>query len=152
MRSIETAETAMETDGDGFEGTSPSRQGAGTKTYVPRNLSSTAAALWNSFGNFADCFRVFYREAFYRRRGVVRSGPGWSHNGWARPGAGPRPLLCGQPLAPLRLSFGLRSSSGENKTSGTCFVQFREYFLCSISKTQKKQKIGNWNCGILLVG
>jgi hypothetical protein len=67
-------------------------------------------------------------------------------------GLGRAPLLCGQPLAPLRLSFGLRSSSGKNKTSGTYFIQFREYFLCSISETQKQQKTGNWHCGILLVG
>jgi hypothetical protein len=52
-------------------------------------------------------------------------------------GLGRAPLLCGQPLAPLRLSFGLRSSSRKNKTSETCFVQFREYFRCSISETQK---------------
>jgi hypothetical protein len=36
VRSMETAETAMETDGDGFGGTSPSRQGAGTETSVPQ--------------------------------------------------------------------------------------------------------------------
>jgi hypothetical protein len=52
-------------------------------------------------------------------------------------GLGHAPLWCGQPLAPLRLSLGLRSSSGKNKTSGTCFVQFQEYFLCSFSETQK---------------
>jgi hypothetical protein len=57
----------------------------------------------------------------------------------------------GWPLAPLRLSFGLRSSSGKNRSSGTCFVQFREYFLCSFSETQKQQKIGNWHCGILSI-
>jgi hypothetical protein len=67
-------------------------------------------------------------------------------------GLGRAPLLCGQPLAPLRLSFGLRCSSGKNKTSGTCFVQFREYFLCSISETQRHQKIGNWHCGISSIG
>jgi hypothetical protein len=55
-------------------------------------------------------------------------------------GLGRAPLLCGRPLAPLRLSFGLRYSFGKNKTSGTCFVQFREYFLCSFSETQKQQK------------
>jgi hypothetical protein len=54
VRSMETAETAMETDGDGFGGTSPSRQGAGTETYVLQNLSSTAAELRNSFWKFAD--------------------------------------------------------------------------------------------------
>jgi hypothetical protein len=37
-------------------------------------------------------------------------------------GLGRAPLLCGQPLAPLRLPFGPRPSSGKNKTSGTCFV------------------------------
>jgi hypothetical protein len=67
-------------------------------------------------------------------------------------GLGHAPSLCGQTLAPLRLSFGLRYSSGKNKTSGTCFVQFREYFLCSFSETQKQQKIGNWHCGILSIG
>jgi hypothetical protein len=41
------------------------------------------------------------------------------------------------PLAPLRLSFGLRPSSRKNRSLGLCFVQFREYFLCSFSETQK---------------
>jgi hypothetical protein len=67
-------------------------------------------------------------------------------------GLGRAPLLCGRPLAPLCLSFGLRCSSGKNKTSGTCFVQFREYFLCSFSETQKQQKTGNWHYGILSIG
>jgi hypothetical protein len=52
-------------------------------------------------------------------------------------GLGHAPLLCGQRLAPLRLPFGPRPSSGKNKSSRTCFVQFREYFLCSFSETQK---------------
>jgi hypothetical protein len=95
----------------------------------------------------------FFRwEATYRRRGVVRRRPGGPHHRWARPVPGPRPSWCVQPLAPLRLSFGLRSSSGKNRSSGTCFVQFREYFLCSFSETQKQQKIGNWHCGILSIG
>jgi hypothetical protein len=75
VRSMETAETAMETDGDGSGGTSPSRQGAGTKTYVRRNSSVAAAELRNYSGNFTDSLRVFYPEALYRRRGVVRGGP-----------------------------------------------------------------------------
>ena len=54
VRSMETAETAMETDGDGSGGTSPSRQGAGTETSVPRNSSSAVAELWNSFSKIAD--------------------------------------------------------------------------------------------------
>jgi hypothetical protein len=39
VRSMEMVETAMEVDGDGSEGTSPSRQGAGTETSVPQNSS-----------------------------------------------------------------------------------------------------------------
>jgi hypothetical protein len=54
VRSMETVETAMETDGDGFGGTSPSRQGAGTETSVPQNSSAVAAELRNSFWKIAD--------------------------------------------------------------------------------------------------
>jgi hypothetical protein len=106
---METAETVMETNGDGSEGTSPSRQGAGTETSVPRNLSLTAAELRNYSGKNADSSRVFRREASYRRRGVVRGGPRWSHNGWARTGAGPCPSVVwaapGRPPALVRSSI-----------------------------------------------
>jgi hypothetical protein len=106
VKSMETAEAAMETDGDGSGGTSPSRQGAGTETFVPRNLSSTAAALQNCSGKNADCFRVFRREASYRRRGAVRGGPGWPHNGWARPS--PCCVASLWPLSGSRLVLVLR--------------------------------------------
>jgi hypothetical protein len=112
VRSMEMAETAMETNGDGSGGTSPSRQGAGTETSVPQNSSVVAAELWNSYGNFADSFRVFSREATYRRRGVVRRRPGWSHHRGARPGAGPCPLMVrlapGPPPALVRSSVLFR--------------------------------------------
>jgi hypothetical protein len=49
VRSMEMVETAMETDGDGSEGTFPSWQGAGTETSVPQNSSVAAAELRNSF-------------------------------------------------------------------------------------------------------
>jgi hypothetical protein len=75
-------------------------------------LSSTAVALRKCSRKNANSFRVFRQEASYRQRGIVRGGPGWPHNGWARPGVGLHPLLCGQPLAPLRLPFGPRPSSG----------------------------------------
>jgi hypothetical protein len=54
VRSMEVAETAMEIDGDGSGGTSPSWQGAGTETFVPQNSSTAAAELWNSFWKIAD--------------------------------------------------------------------------------------------------
>jgi hypothetical protein len=109
VRSMETVETVMETNGDGSGGTSPSRQGARTETSVSRNLSSTAAELWNCSGKNADCFRVFHREAFYRRKGVVRGRPGGSHHRGAWLGAGPRPLMVR--LAPGPPPALFRSSS-----------------------------------------
>jgi hypothetical protein len=54
VRSMETAETAMETDGDGSGDNSQSRQGAGTENSVPRNSSAVAAELRNSFWKFTD--------------------------------------------------------------------------------------------------
>jgi hypothetical protein len=41
-------------DGDGSEGTSPSRQGAGTETYVTQNSSVAAAELRDFFWKIAD--------------------------------------------------------------------------------------------------
>jgi hypothetical protein len=64
--SMETVEMAMETDGDSSGGTSLSWQGVGTETFVRQNSSAVAAELRNSFGNFADCFRVFCPEASYK--------------------------------------------------------------------------------------
>jgi hypothetical protein len=66
VRSMETAETAVETDGDGSGGTSPSQQGAGTETSIPRNSSMAAAELQNCFWKIADSPRVFRPEALYR--------------------------------------------------------------------------------------
>jgi hypothetical protein len=73
--------------------------------------------------------------------------PGWRGLGPGRVG-----LVCGAPVAPLLLLFGSLEAPGQNKTSGTCFVQSREYFLCITSETQKQQKTGNWHCGNLLIG
>jgi hypothetical protein len=53
------------------------------------------------------------------------------------PRAGRVSLVWGRPMAPLLRLFGSLEDSGKNKTSGTCFVQFQEYFLCSFSETQK---------------
>jgi hypothetical protein len=54
VRSMETAEIAMETDGDSSRGTSPSRKGAGIEISVPQNFSSMAAALHHCSGKNAD--------------------------------------------------------------------------------------------------
>jgi hypothetical protein len=57
-------------------------------------------------------------------------GPGGATLGW------------GCPLAPLRLLFGPRPSSRKNRSFSLCFVQFREYFLCSFSETKNSRKHG----------
>jgi hypothetical protein len=62
--------------------------------------------------------------------------------GWHALGVTRSALGCGRPLVPLRLSFGLRLASRKNRRFGFCFVQFREYFLCSFCETQKQQKTG----------
>jgi hypothetical protein len=102
----------METDGDGSGGASPSRQGAGTETSVPQNLSSTAAVLRNCSGKNADSFTVFRQEATYRRRGIIRRRPGGSHHTGAWSGARPRPLMVrlapGPPPALVRSSVLFR--------------------------------------------
>ena len=76
---METAETAMETNGDGSGGTSLSRQGAGIETSVPQNSSATAAELRNCFWKIAESLRVFRPEVSYRRRGIARGQPGAPH-------------------------------------------------------------------------
>jgi hypothetical protein len=109
-------------------------------------LSSTAAAMRNCSRKNADPLG-FSIGRLLIGEGASSGGDQGGHTiGGRGQGLGHAPLLCGQPLAPLRLSFGLRYSSRKNKTSGTCFIQFREYFLCSLQKT------GNWHCGILSIG
>jgi hypothetical protein len=106
VRSMEMAETAMETDGDGSGGASPSWQGARTETSVPQNLASTAAALRNCSGNFTDSLE------FSVPRLYIGEGP-WSggcqgtltHRGHGQ-GLGRTALVCGALVAPLRLLFG----------------------------------------------
>jgi hypothetical protein len=78
-------------------------------------------------------------------RGVVFIGEGASsevargdltHRGRGQ-GLGHAALVCGTLVAPIQLLFRSLEASRKNKTSGTCFVQFREYFLCSTFETQK---------------
>jgi hypothetical protein len=86
------------------------------------------------------------------RKGSVRRWTRAAHPLVARPGPSPRhPRVW---LAPSPPPSHLRTSSRvvKNRRFGFCFVQFREYFLCSFSETQKQQKIGNWHCGISLIG
>jgi hypothetical protein len=78
-------------------------------------------------------------------RGVV------THRGHG-PAPGRAALLCGALVAPLHLLFGSLEASVKFWATDFCFVQFREYFLCNFSETQKYQKTGNWHYGDLLIG
>jgi hypothetical protein len=110
---METAETTMETDGDGSGGTSPSRQGAKIEISVPRNSSMAAAELRNCSRNFADSPRVFRPEASYRQRSVVRGQPGAPHTRVARLGPGPCHLCVRAASGPSSALF--RSSGSFRK-------------------------------------
>jgi hypothetical protein len=147
VRSMETAETAMETDGDGSGGTSPSRQGAETETSVPQNLSVAVTELRNYSGKNADCFRVFHPEASYRRRGVVRSGPGASPQvgtarAWAAPPGSEGALW---PLSGSRLVLVLRPG----KIGVSIFVLSNSENISCVAflkhKNTRKQELALWH-------
>jgi hypothetical protein len=124
-------------DGDGSGGNSPSRQGAGTETSIPRNWSLMAAALWNFLWMDADSFRVFATEGIYRRKGNVRGHPGGPHHLVARLGGDPRhPMVWPAPGPPSSLLW-TPSLCRENRRFGFRFVQFREYFLYNFPEIQK---------------
>jgi hypothetical protein len=94
------------------------------ETSIPQNSSVVAAELQNSSGNFAIPL------GFSVGRLLIGEGAssGVDQDGHAMGGCGQvlghASLLCGQPLTPLRLPFGPRPSSGKNRSSRTCFVQF----------------------------
>jgi hypothetical protein len=94
----------------------------------------------------------FHRGVFIGEGATSGVGRGAvTHRGRGQ-GPGRAALLCGALMAPLRLLFGSLEASVNFWTFDFCFVQFREYFLCSIFETQKQQKTGNWHCGDLLIG
>jgi hypothetical protein len=126
---------------------------------VPGRASEPSRSRDNDGGGSRYVSRKMVVPLGFSRRGeyigggaVSGSGPRGLTPWWRGPGPGRAALGCGHPLAPLRLCFGHRLVFWKNRRFGFCFVQFREYFLCSFSETQKLQKIGNWHCGISLIG
>jgi hypothetical protein len=129
-------------DGDGSGGNSPSRQGAGTETSVPRNWSSMAAALWNFSWMDADLFRVFTSGAIYRRKGDVRGHLRGPHHMVARPEVGQRHPMVWPPPDSSLSPLWTPSSCQKNRNFRLRFIQFREYFMYNFSEIQKQQKAG----------
>jgi hypothetical protein len=60
-------------------GDSPLRQGAGKSFWTLSIFGSMVAADRDEFWKSDWVFRFFPSEGLYRRRGIVRSGPRWSH-------------------------------------------------------------------------
>jgi hypothetical protein len=57
----------------------PLQQGAGKSFWTLPIFGSTAAADRDVFWKIDRFFRFFPYGGLYRRRGIVRSGPRWSH-------------------------------------------------------------------------
>jgi hypothetical protein len=137
VKSMETAEegtTSMEMVG----GTSPSRQGAGIETSVPQNLSSMAAVLQNYSGKMPIVLGFSFGRLFIGRGAALEvhqgglTTPGHGQEGGA-PAHGEDALW-----PPSSSHLVLVLPPGKIGASfGFCFIQFREYFLCSFSETQK---------------
>jgi hypothetical protein len=69
---------------------------------------------------------------------------------WPIPGPR-RPIVWG-PHGPTPSLLRFSGSFGEILATGFGFIQFRGYFLCNFSETQKQQNTGNWHRGDLLIG
>ena len=121
-------------------GTSPSRRRAGTETFVPRILASRWRRLWNFSRIVAYLFRFFEAERIYRRKGSLGGARGGPTIGGRAPPLGRAARWGGAPRAPLWSLSGSLEVSVKYKTLGVDFVQFREYFLCRISKTKNSRK------------
>jgi hypothetical protein len=76
MRLMEMAEMMMEGDGDGSGGTSPSRQGAGTETSVPRNSTAAAVELRNCSGKLIGSLGFSRWEEYIGGRAASGGGLG----------------------------------------------------------------------------
>jgi hypothetical protein len=80
----------------------------------------------------------FRRGVFIGEGSASEVGQGGLTTRGRGPALGRAALWCGRPVAPLCLSFGVLEAPVNIWTSGFCFVQFREYFPCNFSETQKQ--------------
>jgi hypothetical protein len=126
---------------------------------VPGRASGPSRSLGRRRQRIVMCSGKVIGSLGFSHRGVfigegAMSGVGRgavTHRGHSQ-GPGRAALLCGALMAPLHLLFGSLEAPVNFWTFGFCFVQFREYFLCNFSETQKQQKTGNWHYGDLSIG
>ena len=129
-------------------GTSPSRQGAGTETSVPRiGVSRWWRRPWSLSGVSSIGIEVLGHQGLNRRRVGVGGATGPPHTRAARlPPRPRRPHMWGPQGTPLPPSDFLEGS-GKNKMLGLRFVEFREYCPNSLSgtKNSRKQELALWH-------
>jgi hypothetical protein len=124
VRSMEMAETAMETDGDG-SGALPRPSRVSEQRLLSLEIHRWQRRSCRTLSGKLPIPLGFSVGELLIGEGSSSGGDrGLLTIGGRGQGLGRAPSWCGQPLAPLRLSFGLGSSSGKNRSSGTCFVQF----------------------------
>jgi hypothetical protein len=117
-----------------------------------RSCADDGGGLQYVFWKIDRVLRVFSSRRIYRRKGDVRGWTRGPHHLVARARGRPHHPMVWLPSGPPPSLLWTPSRDGKNRNFGFCFVQFREYFLCNFSETQKQQKIGNWHCGISLIG
>jgi hypothetical protein len=118
---------------------------------VPRRASRPSRSCVDDGGGLQYVFWKRVRPLGFSRRGEYIGGRAMSWGGlgahttwWRGQGVARATLWRGCPLAPPLPPSLLWTPSrvGKNRNFGFCFVQFREYFMCNFSKTQKQQKTG----------
>jgi hypothetical protein len=103
------------------------------------------------YGKVIGYLGFSHRGVFIGEGAASEVGRGAVTHGGCSQGLGRAALLYGALVAPLCLLFGSLEASVKFWATGFGFIQFREYFLCNFSETQKQQKTGNWHCGDLLI-
>jgi hypothetical protein len=111
---------------------------------VPGRASGPSRSQVDNGGGSRCVFaKVIWDLGFYHRGVFIGEGEapevdqGALTTGGRGPGVGRAPWWCGRPVALLRLLFGSLEASVNFRMFGFYFVQFREYFLCNFSETQK---------------
>jgi hypothetical protein len=118
-------------------GDSPLWQGAG-KSFWTLPISGRWQRRIAMYSGKVIGFLGFSRRGVFIGEGAVSEVDQGAHTTGRRGlGAGRASWWCGRHVAPFCLLFGSLEASVNIWTSGFCFVQFREYFLCNFSKIQK---------------
>jgi hypothetical protein len=118
-------------------GDSPLRQGVG-KSFWTLSISGRRRQRMAMYsGKVIGYLGFSCRGVFIGEGAALEVDQGALTTGGHGPGADRAPWWCGCLVGPLRLLFGSLEASVNFWMFGFCFVQFREYFLCNFSKTQK---------------